>query len=97
MNWRLSGLPMKNLRREEWEFAKAKGRDWFVVFHGILKAGFPMAVIFLAVEIFRGLDDKYTPPGFFPGLAVKGFFIALAFGLFWGRLEWNRHRRLYED
>lgn|GEM_PF-2064683 len=89
---------MKRVRsRGEWDAVRAKGRHAFVLRHGILGRGLPMALaIAVILELYVGgrFPDSLTSAGFWGRFALC-LAVFSASGALTASALWNAYDRLY--
>jgi hypothetical protein len=85
---------MTILEKQQWEQERAKGRDRYVLQHGLLRYGLAAGVIVVLVKVVVGISTHHSVGSISELLIYFGSF-ALGFGAFKGAMSWSENEKNY--
>jgi hypothetical protein len=87
---------MTILEKQRWELERAKGRDRYVLRHGLLRYGLAVGLIVVLVKIVVGIFTHHSVGSIWELLIYFGAF-ALGFGAFKGAMSWSENENDYNQ
>jgi hypothetical protein len=87
---------MTILEKQRWEQERTKGRDRYVLRHGLLRYGLAVGLIVVLVKVVVGIFTHHSGGSIWELLIYFGAF-ALGFGGFMGAMGWSENEKEFSQ